>query len=54
MRTAPSTEIIKQQSYEGEKAQVLKELRALLLTYPLSRKKPRTYIQNSIKFIEQE
>lgn len=46
--------ISEEQSYEGEKAQVIKELRALLLTYPPERKTPRSYIQKAIRFIEQE
>lgn len=54
MRTAPSTENMTGQSYEGEKAQVLKELRAILLTIPTSRNTARAFIQKAIKFIEQE
>jgi hypothetical protein len=41
-------------SHQEEKAQVLKELRALLLTYPPEREKAREYILNAIWFIEQE
>lgn len=51
LRTAPS---IADQSYEGEKAQVLKQLRALLLTFSEKRKTPRDIIQKAITFIEQE
>jgi hypothetical protein len=41
-------------SYQEEKEQTLKELRALLLTYPASRKRARAYIKNASRFIEQE
>lgn len=41
-------------NHEAEKAQVLKELRALLLTYPPERQKAREYILNAIWFIEKE
>lgn len=41
-------------NYQEEKEQTIKELRALLLTYPESRKRARSYIQKAIAFIEQE
>jgi hypothetical protein len=37
---------------KDEKGQVLKELSALLLTIPVSRKTSRLYIQHAIDFIE--
>jgi hypothetical protein len=41
-------------SYEEEKEQTVKELKALLLTFPEARNIPRTYVIKAIKFIEQE
>ena len=41
-------------SHEEEKKQIVKELKALLLTFPPSRKTARFYIVKAIKFIEQE
>ncbi|MBT2696381.1 hypothetical protein J7E79_02880 [Bacillus sp. ISL-40] len=54
MRLATVIQIGDCQSYEEEKAQVLKELRALLLTYSTSQETARAYIQNAIAFIKQE
>jgi hypothetical protein len=41
-------------SYQEEKERTIKELKALLLTYPPSKKTARSYIIKAIKFIEQK
>jgi hypothetical protein len=52
VRTAPAVQ--PKTSYEEEKAQVLRELRALKLTFPEKRIATRSFIEKAIKFIEKE
>ncbi|HEY2419883.1 MAG TPA: hypothetical protein VGI04_00615 [Neobacillus sp.] len=37
---------------EGEKSEILRELSALLLTIPNTRKKTRSYVQKAMNYIE--
>lgn len=37
---------------EGGKEQILKELNALLITFPIARSRARSYIEKAIEYIE--
>jgi hypothetical protein len=51
LKTKPLMEYVLELNND-EKGQVIKELSALLLTIPVSRKTARLYIQHAIDYIE--
>jgi hypothetical protein len=54
LKAAAVLEKVNAQKQEGEKAQILRELSALLLTIPSSRKTTRRYIEKAISYIQQK
>jgi hypothetical protein len=54
LKAAAVLEKVKAQREEGEKAQILRELSALLLTIPATRKTTRSYIEKAIHFIQKK